>query len=64
MPPVFNDNCNSCGICVEDCPGDVLAMSDEKPQVIYSDECWHCGNCRISCPCEAVSIVFPLYMKL
>jgi formate dehydrogenase major subunit len=64
MPPVFNDKCSRCGICVEDCPGNILVMSDDKPEVVYPDECWHCGSCEISCPCEAVSIQFPLYTFL
>ena len=62
MPPVFSEKCNHCGVCVEDCPGYVLNMTDDGPQVVYPDECWHCGNCRISCPCGAVSYEFPLYM--
>ena len=64
MPPVFNDNCTNCGVCVEDCPGNILAMSKAGPEVIYPDECWHCGNCRISCMYEAVSIEFPMSLLI
>jgi formate dehydrogenase beta subunit len=53
--------CASCGSCVEDCPGYVLTMGENGPEVAYPDECWHCGNCRISCPCGAVYYEFPLY---
>ena len=62
MPPVFNDNCNKCGICVENCPGYVLTMTDSGPKVTYPDECWHCGGCRTNCPTDAVKIKMPLFM--
>jgi NAD-dependent dihydropyrimidine dehydrogenase PreA subunit len=62
MPPIFSDKCTQCGICIDDCPGDILNMTDNGPAVLYPDECWHCGNCRISCPCGAVQYEFPLSM--
>jgi len=63
MPPVFNmDKCSMCGECVEDCPGLILAMTTQGPQVVYPDECWHCGCCRIACPNEAILYEFPLTM--
>jgi thioredoxin reductase/NAD-dependent dihydropyrimidine dehydrogenase PreA subunit len=55
-------HCRLCGNCVEDCPGYVLAMTDNGPKVVYPEECWHCGNCRISCPSGAVSYEFPISM--
>jgi formate dehydrogenase beta subunit len=55
-------HCQLCGNCVEDCPGYVLAMTDNGPKVVYPEECWHCGNCRISCPSGAVSYEFPISM--
>ncbi len=64
MPPVFNNNCIKCGACVDDCPGYVLSMTDNGPEVTYPDECWHCGGCRMSCPVEAVSYEFPLFMMV
>jgi NAD-dependent dihydropyrimidine dehydrogenase PreA subunit len=63
MPPVFNmDDCSLCGVCIEDCPGYILEMKENGPEVIYPEECWHCGSCRISCPVGCVSYSFPLTM--
>ena len=55
-------HCTSCGCCVEDCAGLILAMTPKGPQVKYFDECWHCGCCRIACPSGAVLYEFPLNM--
>jgi NADPH-dependent glutamate synthase beta subunit-like oxidoreductase len=57
-------HCTACGCCVEDCPGLILAMKSQGPQVIYPDECWHCGCCRIACPSSAVLYEFPLNMRV
>ena len=63
MPPVIDEEiCNLCGGCVDDCPGNILAMTDSGPEVQYPEECWYCGNCRVSCPCECILIEFPLFM--
>ena len=55
-------HCTSCGCCVEDCPGLILSMEAQGPQVAYPDECWHCGCCRIACPSGAILYEFPLNM--
>lgn len=65
MPPIINkDSCNLCGTCVENCPGDILSMNEDGPEVTYPDECWHCGSCRMNCPNEAISYKFPLSMMI
>lgn len=61
--PQILDGCIGCVICVNMCPGDVLAMDDEKnvAYVAYPEECWYCGVCRIECPVDdVVSFEFPL----
>lgn len=57
-------HCTACGCCIEDCPGLILAMASQRPQVIYPDECWHCGCCRIACPSGAILYDFPLNMRV
>ncbi|MDH3882568.1 MAG: FAD-dependent oxidoreductase [Desulfobacterales bacterium] len=57
-------HCTACGCCIEDCPGLILAMNSQGPQVVYPDECWHCGCCRIACPSGAVYYEFPLNMRV
>lgn len=65
MPPTIDRNkCNSCGICTEVCPGDILAMVNDQPLCIYPDECMHCGACFLDCPTDAIRFRIPLPMLL
>lgn len=56
--------CFGCGMCVEICPGDILKMVDEHPEVFYPEECSHCGSCLIDCPASAISFHIPLPLTL
>lgn len=45
----------SCRLCEEICPGDVISMVDNYPQ-FRIEECWHCGACEVDCPTEALKV--------
>ncbi|MFZ7104846.1 MAG: 4Fe-4S dicluster domain-containing protein [Peptococcaceae bacterium] len=65
MPPLIKyELCTRCKLCVNRCPGDIIAFDQEKkiPVIAYPSECWHCGSCRIDCPENAIEIKFPVYM--
>ena len=54
---ILDDRCKGCAFCVEYCPRDVLAMSDEfnrkgyhPPVVVKSGECLNCNLCEMICP--------------
>jgi 2-oxoglutarate ferredoxin oxidoreductase subunit delta len=55
------DRCKGCGFCVEYCPKDVLAMSEEfnrkgyhPPKVVKPEECVNCNLCGMICPDFAI----------
>jgi 2-oxoglutarate ferredoxin oxidoreductase subunit delta len=62
------ERCKGCGFCVEYCPRDVLAMSDEfnakgyhPPKIVKSGECVNCNLCEMICPDFAIfSVVLPV----
>lgn len=49
--------CNGCGICVDDCPMDVLYLNKEnKAYVKYTEDCHECYVCEIYCPEKAIEV--------
>ena len=48
----INDDCISCGACVDECPVDCISEGEDK---YYIDEeiCISCGACNEVCPVDA-----------
>ena len=51
---IDRDACTLCGLCVQGCPFDALAIADDVLRV--SEECVLCGACVKQCPENALSI--------
>ncbi len=49
----INDDCITCGACVEECPVDCIAEGEDK-YVIDEDACIDCGACEEVCPVDAI----------
>ena len=56
--PLINRQwCKGCGICVEFCPEDALALDEmEKSNLAYPDKCNGCGMCELRCPDLAIEL--------
>ncbi|MCF6270590.1 MAG: ferredoxin family protein [Melioribacteraceae bacterium] len=56
------EKCKGCVICVEACPEDVIAMSNEVNQKGYlfavkiEDGCTGCTNCALVCPDAVITV--------
>ncbi|QXM06056.1 4Fe-4S binding protein [Crassaminicella indica] len=46
--------CKGCGICVEFCPKNVLALKHEKVEIVDMENCIKCGLCELRCPDYAI----------
>lgn len=57
-------HCFKCTTCVEVCPEDVFAMTEDGVQIVYPDECFTCGACVMDCPCSAITMRLPAPMRL
>lgn len=58
-PPVIDIKlswCKSCGICIEYCPKQVLAMRDGHLAVVDLDACNRCQLCDLRCPDFAITV--------
>jgi len=53
MPWIDEEMCVACGICVDECPVEAIAIPDNAA-IIDDDKCIHCGHCHGACPQEAV----------
>lgn len=49
--------CKGCGICIEFCPKQVLALSDKgKVYTKQLEVCIKCGQCELRCPDLAILV--------
>ena len=48
----ISDDCISCGLCAENCPGEAITEGAGKYE-IDADKCIDCGTCAENCPVEA-----------
>ncbi len=51
--PLYTEGCIQCGVCVENCPTDNIAIEDDQPTFGHT-WCPGCSNCAIVCPEECI----------
>ena len=49
-----NERCIKCGLCIKECPVDVLQMGEKGPEEVASTNCNACGHCVAICPNSAI----------
>ena len=54
MPWVNQEMCNGCGICIDECPVEVITLNEMDKAQIDEESCIRCGKCHDVCPEEAV----------
>ena len=54
MPWVNEELCTGCGTCLEECPVDAIALTENEVARINDEQCIRCGTCHEVCPQEAV----------
>ena len=54
---IFGTWCKGCGLCVEFCPMQVLALNDDgHPLVVAPEKCTACHWCDTHCPDFAIVV--------
>jgi NAD-dependent dihydropyrimidine dehydrogenase PreA subunit len=63
---IHEERCIGCGICVDDCPSDVLRMDEAKGKayIAYAADCMVCYQCCARCPADAVVITPEVVRKV
>ncbi|MBU3106998.1 nitroreductase family protein [Clostridium gasigenes] len=51
---ISQDKCIKCGLCVNECPENVLNFGKNGPEEICPENCIACGHCVAICPREAI----------
>ncbi|MHB0867476.1 MAG: ATP-binding protein [Thermoleophilia bacterium] len=56
-PKIDREECTGCGICVDECPQEVLELDSEDIAVLARpDTCDSCATCEDACPTEAITM--------
>jgi len=55
MVKVNPEQCVGCEACVEECPVEAIAMTNDKA-LIDQDKCTECETCVETCPSEAIKV--------
>jgi NAD-dependent dihydropyrimidine dehydrogenase PreA subunit len=48
--------CIGCGRCMEVCPHQVFALSENRAHIVDFDACMECGACAMNCPVDAIRV--------
>ncbi|MFC2067794.1 ferredoxin family protein [Chloroflexota bacterium] len=58
--------CNGCGICIDNCPMDVIRMDEKvkKPLIKYLRDCQSCFLCEMDCPLGAIYVTADIERRI
>jgi adenylylsulfate reductase subunit B len=57
---IDQEKCDGCGLCVELCPGDLVALNPQAKAFIRDNsDCWNCLVCVKYCPVGAITLKLP-----
>lgn len=56
MVTIDREKCTGCGICLDVCPHECLALDREKRCYLAKPkQCMECGACSLNCPAQAIA---------
>jgi len=58
IPVIDRQKCTVCGMCVDSCPEDVLAVEASVLVIANPGACTMCAECESICPEHAVSVYY------
>ena len=58
LPTIDLNRCTGCGLCVQCCPTDAVAMVAGQPRIVRPQACAYCATCEDYCPEGAITLVY------
>ncbi len=62
IPEIDLDKCTGCGDCVELCPLDVVALTNNEVTIVKPEGCSYCTDCEAFCPSGAIKCPFEIVL--
>ncbi len=54
---IERDSCDGCGICIDNCPNDVIRLDEKgKAVIVYPRDCDTCFLCETNCPLHIIMV--------
>lgn len=63
MPVIDPKKCDGCGLCVDVCHCNALAIVNNIITIIETVECDWCTDCELACPTGAISCPFEIIIQ-
>jgi len=60
LPQINLELCTRCGICVDTCPSEAVALVGGQPVIVHPKDCGYCGDCEELCPEGAISLSYEI----
>ena len=60
LPTLDLKACTGCGLCVERCPEEVVALKGRQIAFVHPGRCTYCGICEAVCPTQAISLTYAI----
>lgn len=63
MPEIDPEKCSGCGLCIDACACNALALVDAVVTVITTEDCGWCLQCETICPTGAIACPFEIVIE-
>ncbi|MCU0522311.1 MAG: 4Fe-4S binding protein [Anaerolineae bacterium] len=58
LPTLDPQVCTGCGLCVEHCTEEVVALVGQRVAFVHPEACTYCGACEAVCPTQAINLTY------
>ena len=63
MPVINREKCNGCGLCVNVCSLNSIAIANNMALIMETEECDWCTYCEAVCPTGAIACPYEVVIE-